>query len=134
MPVRPLLGVPLNKADVWQKSIFERCKRIRPEYSPIVGIEEFEGKTFIVIWCPGGGVRPYSSPKTMGKNEKERVYYIRKSSMSVQPTEDEKKDLFSLANRVPYDDQVNNSAELSDINYTLVKEYLQFRYCIGVQR
>lgn len=70
-------------------------------------------------------IRPYSSPKTMAKDNKERIHYIRKSSNSVEPTDDEEKDLFNLANRVPFDDRVNHKAEMSDLNITLIQNYLK---------
>ena len=124
-PIKPYEGVPLEKVDAWQKDIFEKCKLIRPGYTPIIGLDEFEGKTFIIIWCPGGETRPYSSPKTMAKNDKERCYYIRKGSITAIPNNDELKELFSLANKTPFDDRVNHFAALSDINFTLVKEYLK---------
>lgn len=92
---------------------------------PIVGVETYQNKHFIVIWCPGGETRPYSSPKTMKKDNKERIHYIRKSSNSVEPTDDEEKDLFNLANRVPFDDRVNHKAETSDLNITLIQNYLK---------
>lgn len=125
IPVKPYDGVPLNKVDAWQKDIFEKCRLIRPGYTPIIGKDELDGKMFIVIWCPGGDMRPYSSPKTMAKNDKERCYYIRKGSVTVAPNDDELKELFSLANKTPFDDRVNHFAEISDINYTLVKAYLK---------
>lgn len=80
---------------------------------------------FIVVWCPGGETRPYSSPKTMDKDNKERIHYIRKASNTVEPTDDEEKDLFNLANRVPFDDRVNHKAEMSDLNITLIQNYLK---------
>ena len=92
---------------------------------PIIGVETYQNKHFIVIWCPGGETRPYSSPKTMDKDNKERIHYIRKSSNSVEPTDDEEKDLFNLANRVPFDDRVNHKAEMSDLNITLIQNYLK---------
>ena len=33
--------------------------------------------------------------------------------------------MFALANKTPFDDRVNHVAELSDINYTLIKAYLK---------
>ncbi|MCB6199895.1 putative DNA binding domain-containing protein [Acetatifactor sp. DFI.5.50] len=124
-PVYPLKGVPAEKLDKYQKDIFAKCKLIRPAYMPIIGVETYQNKNFIVIWCPGGETRPYSSPKTMEKNNKERIHYIRKSSNSVEPTDDEEKDLFNLANRVPFDDRVNHKAEISDLNITLIQNYLK---------
>ena len=124
IPQRPLIGVSLDKVDEWQKSIFNKCKMISPDYSPIIDKQEYENKTFLVIWCPGGYGRPYASPKTMAKDDKERIYYIRKGSITAKPSEEEIKDLFSLSNRTPFDDQVNHTAELKDISFPLIKDYL----------
>ena len=63
--------------------------------------------------------------KTMAKDNKERIHYIRKASNSVEPSDEEEKDLFNLANRVPFDDRVNHQAELSDLNITLIRNYLK---------
>lgn len=92
---------------------------------PIIDVETYQDKHFIVIWCSGGETRPYSSPKTMDKDNKERIHYIRKSSNSVEPTDDEEKDMFNLANRVHFDDCVNHKAEMSDLNITLIQNYLK---------
>ena len=124
-PVYPLMGVPTDKLDAYQKSIYAKCKLIRPAYSPIIGFETYQDKKFIVIWCPGGDNRPYSSPKTMARDNKERIHYIRKASNTVEPSDDEEKDLFNLANRVPFDDRVNHQAEMSDLNITLIQNYLK---------
>lgn len=124
-PVYPLMGVPTDKLDAYQKSIYAKCKLIRPTYSPIIGVETYQDKQFIVIWCPGGDNRPYSSPKTMARDNKERIHYIRKASNTVEPSDDEEKDLFNLANRVPFDDRVNHQAEMSDLNITLIQNYLK---------
>lgn len=124
-PVYPLKGVPADKLDTYQKDIFAKCKLIRPAYTPIVGIETYQNKQFIVLWCPGGDSRPYSSPKTMARDNKERIHYIRKASNTVEPSDDEEKDLFNLANRVPFDDRVNHQAEISDLNITLIQNYLR---------
>lgn len=124
-PVYPLKGVPMDKIDAYQKNILEKCKLIRPAYLPIVDVVDYENKKFILLWCPGGDSRPYSAPKTMTKDNKERIHYIRKMSSTVEPSDDEEKDLFNLANRIPFDDRVNHQAEMSDLNVTLIQNYLK---------
>lgn len=124
-PVCPLKGVPADKIDAYQKSILSKCKLLRPAYMPIVEVIDYESKKFIVLWCPGGDNRPYSSPKTMSKDNKERIHYIRKASSTVEPSDDEEKDLFNLANRIPFDDRMNHQAEISDLNITLIQNYLK---------
>ena len=90
-PVYPLQGIPPEKVDGYLKDMLNRCKLIQPEYLPIVEVVDSEGKKFIVIWAPGGSARPYSSPKTMAKDNKERIYYIRKMSSTIAPSEAEKR-------------------------------------------
>jgi len=124
-PVYPLQGVPVEKIDGYLKDMLNKCRRIQPEYMPIVEVADYEGKKFIVVWAPGGNVRPYSSPKTMAKDNKERIYYIRKMSSTIAPSEEEKRDLYNLANRIPFDDRVNHEADLTDLNITLIKSYLK---------
>ncbi|MDO4543390.1 MAG: putative DNA binding domain-containing protein [Clostridia bacterium] len=124
-PLHPLQGVPPEKIDGYLKDMLNKCKRIRPEYMPIVEVADYEGKKFIVIWAPGGSARPYSSPKTMAKDTKERVCYIRKMSSTVSPSEEELRDLYNLANNIPFDDRINHEADLADLNITLIKSYLK---------
>lgn len=124
-PGYPLKGVPAEKIDGYLKDMLNRCKLIQPEYLPIVEVVDYEEKKFIVIWAPGGNSRPYSSPKTMARDGKERVYYIRKMSSTIAPSEAEKRDLYNLANNIPFDDRVNHEAELTDLNITLIQSYLK---------
>ncbi len=120
-----LQGVPPEKIDHYLKDMLNKCKRIQPEYLPIVEVADHDGKKFIIIWAPGGYLRPYSSPRTMSKGEKERIYYIRKMSSTIVPSEEEKRDLYNLANNVPFDDRINHEAELTDLNLTLIQSYLK---------
>ena len=87
-----LKGVPSEKIDGYLKDMLNKCKLIQPEYMPITEVVDYDGKKFIVVWAPGGSVRPYSSPKTMAKGSKDRIYYIRKMASTVAPTEEEKRD------------------------------------------
>ncbi|MCD7746004.1 MAG: putative DNA binding domain-containing protein [Lachnospiraceae bacterium] len=124
-PQYPLKGIDTEKADAYQKDILEKCKLLRPAYLPVAEVTEYQGKQFIILWCPGGDGRPYSAPKTMKKDNRERIHYIRKMSSTVEPSDDELKDLFTLANRIPFDDRINHQAEISDLNITLLQEYLR---------
>lgn len=59
-PVHPLKGVPADKIDGYLKDMLNKCKRIQPEYLPIVEVVDYQDKKFIVVWAPGGYLRPYS--------------------------------------------------------------------------
>ena len=120
-----LVGVPPEKVDAYLKDMLNKCKLIQPSYMPITEVSEYEGKLYIVIWAPGGSVRPYSSPKSIGKQASERIYWIRKMASTIAPTEEEKRDLYQLSNNVPFDDRINHEAELSDLNLPLIQSYLK---------
>ena len=117
--------MPPEKIDGYLKDMLNKCKLIQPEYLPIVEVADYEGKKFIVVWAPGGNSRPYSSPKNMSKDNRERIYYIRKMASSIVPSETEKRDLYNLANNILFDDRVNHEAELADLNITLIQSYLK---------
>lgn len=119
-----LVGVSEAKIDEYLKDMVNKCNLIRPAYMPITEVASHEGKLFIVVWCPGGSTRPYSSPKSMG-SKSERICWIRKMASTVAPSEEEKRDLYSLANNVPFDDRTNHAAELSDLSLPLIKSYLR---------
>lgn len=121
-PVYPLKGVPADKVDGYLKDMLNKCKRIQPEYLPIVEVVDYQDKKFIVVWAPGGYLRPYSSPKSMAKEEEERICYIRKMSSTITPSEEEKRDLYNLANNVPFDDQVNHEADVVDFQNSVIQE------------
>lgn len=121
---RDLVGASLSSLDAWMKDILNKCKLIQPDYMPISEVVEYQGKHFIVLWCPGGSVRPYSSPKSMSKKS-ERVRWVRRLSSTVSPSSEEERDLYTLSNNVPFDDRPNHEADLSDLNPILVKSFLK---------
>ena len=122
---KDLIGVPPESIDSSLKNMLNKCKLIQPEYMPIVDVAELHGKHFIVLWCPGGSVRPYSCPKSLGKDSRERICYIRKMASTIEPSPEELRELYNLANNVPFDDRVNHAANIDDLNITLIKEFLR---------
>ena len=129
-PVLPVKGIPVGQIDAIMKDLLNKCNLIQPHYLPVVAPAEYEGKMLIVIWAAGGDVRPYNSPLTFvyekgkAKPSQERAYFIRKMSSTVRPSQDELNELYSLSNKVPFDDRVNHNAELSDLNVNLIRQYL----------
>lgn len=121
---RKTVGVPPEKVDSWLKDMLNKCKLIQPPYMPITEVSSYEGKTFVVIWAPGGSQRPYSSPKSMG-SKTERVHWIRKVASTIAPSHEEEIDLYNLANNVPFDDRINHEADISDLSLPLIKTYLK---------
>ena len=124
--IKHLTGIPKDRVDSYLKDMLNKCKLIQPSYMPITEIVHQDGKFFIMVWVPGGINRPYSSPKAIGKtHNNERVFWIRKMASTITPTETEKRDLYNLANNVPFDDRINHSADISDLSLPLIKNYLK---------
>ncbi|MDZ7406393.1 MAG: ATP-binding protein [candidate division KSB1 bacterium] len=63
LPVLPPAGLEGQNLDEIQKQIRGNCKRIDPEYQPVISPEVYQGKQILVIWAPGGDVRPYQAPQ-----------------------------------------------------------------------
>ena len=93
-----LKGVPDSKIDAYLKDMLNKCKLIQPSFIPITEVAEYKDKKFIVVWAPGGSVRPYSSPKVVTGGKSERIYWIRKMASTIAPSEEERRELYNLAN------------------------------------
>ena len=78
-----------------------------------------------MVWCPGGYERPYACPKAPDTKNSEKIYYIRKLSSTIEATDTDVKELMSLSHNIPFDDRINPKAEMKDLKYPIIKNYLQ---------
>lgn len=122
LPVLPPVGLEGHNLDEIQKQIRGNCKRLDPEYQPVISPEVYQGKQILVIWVPGGDVRPYQAPKLL--NSSERAYYVRQGSESVEAKGDILTQLMQMTAKVPFDDRRNPSVSLNAISPTLVRNFL----------
>jgi ATP-dependent DNA helicase RecG len=120
-PVFPPVGVPQAQLDKIQKELLQFCHLIHPPYFPILSIEEFQGKTLVVLWAPGGQTRPYKAPKSVTAKDKEYRPYIRRYANTVEAKNGDLRELFSLAATVPFDDRICHRAELDDLQLPLIR-------------
>lgn len=123
-PVLPPQGVSPEEIDRVQKELVNLCNRIRLPYFPQAQSVDCRGKQVLLIWAPAGPARPYEAPTSLAPKAS-YAYYIRRFSSTVQANAQERKELLGLANRVPFDDQINPKARLSALNLTLIQAYLQ---------
>lgn len=100
------------------------CSFLKPIYTPIVSLENYQSKNILVIWVPGGQTRPYAAPATLGK-DKEYKYYIRKASTTVIAKNEELKELLALTATIPFDDRINHHATLEDFKLPLIQSFLK---------
>lgn len=123
-PILPPVGLAQNQLDTIQKKLLELGHKISPSYFPIAQPYLLQERHILVIWCPAGDNRPYEAPESLTKGA-QRFPYIRITSNSVRATGDNLRRLQELAARIPFDDRVNNRANLDDLDLGLIREYLQ---------
>ena len=123
-PIRPVKGVSLNDFEPIGKEMVGLDNLINPVYHPKTSIEEIDGKTVFVIWCPAGLERPYEVPDDVTVKDKKYNYRVRYNSSSIVPKGQMKTVLLDLARNIPFDDRPNMTASIYDISQTLVRDFL----------
>ena len=123
--IRPVTGLQESQIDAIQKDILRNCKFLKPVYLPETQPVKLDGKWLLLVWCPGGYERPYQCPKKPSAKNSEKIYYIRKMASTIEATELDVKELVALAHNIPFDDRINHKAELKDLKYPLLRNYLQ---------
>ena len=123
--VRPVAGLKESQLDSIQKDILRNCKFLKPAYLPETQPVKLDGKWLLLMWCPGGYERPYQCPKKPSIKNSEKIYYIRKLASTIEATDLDVKELIALSHNIPFDDRINHKAEIKDLKYPLVRNYLQ---------
>jgi ATP-dependent DNA helicase RecG len=124
IPQFPPEGVPLGRLDRIQGELTGICYKIQPNFLPISQPFEEEGKHILVIWCPAGDMRPYSCPSTLGDDAR-RQYYIRSGSRTIVAQGSNQTRLIELTAKVPFDDRINQQADIKHLELGLIREFLQ---------
>lgn len=123
-PVFPPRGLEQNQLDPIQAEITNLAHRLTPNYFPITKPYVLEGKLILVLWCPAGDNRPYTSPTTLGERA-QRQSYIRVNSQTIIARDDNLRRLQELAARIPFDDRINNRATIDELDLGIIRAYLQ---------
>lgn len=123
-PVLPPKGLEPEQVDAIQKKLLDLAHKIRPAYHAIAVPATVQGKLILVIWVPGGDLRPYKAPVSLAKDNKEYVYYIRRHANSVEAKGPDEQELIALANKVPFDDRVNQRAPVGALQPNLIQSFL----------
>ena len=124
-PVFPPAGIALGELDKIQQALLQYCHAIEPRYFPVLSVEEFVGKTLLVLWAPAGMRRPYKAPKSVIAKHREYGYYIRRYASTIEAQGEDERDLLSLSGNVPFDDRFNREATVNDLSPRLMIEYLR---------
>ena len=123
--IRPVEGVPTEKIDGIFQEMVGYNNKISPYYMPRTSVEEVDGKSVLVIWCPAGINRPYSIPENVtAKSMTKEYFYVRSGTSSIIAKGEVLDELRELASRVPFDERGNPDIRLEDISTLLLREYL----------
>ncbi|MCD6375524.1 MAG: putative DNA binding domain-containing protein, partial [Caldisericaceae bacterium] len=123
-PVLPPAGIKISEIDKIQKELNALCRKIIPNYFPLVEPVDYRGKKILILWCPGGSVRPYKCPDSLSEKKPRYFYFIRRYSLTVKPTIEEEKELISMSNQIPFDDRVNHRHKISDFDLSAIRTFL----------
>ena len=126
-PVLPPCGVDLRKVDGMQKELVHLCNLIQPVVNVLSEPVEVMGKMVLIIWVPGGEIRPYKAPLHLGNErlKQGKVYYVRQGSVTRQANQEEEQVLMRLCNKVPFDDRICQQASLDDLSLFYIRDFLQ---------
>lgn len=124
LPQSPPKGLSVAEADRAQRKLLELGHQMQPNYHPICEPVEFQDKLVLVVWVPGGEMRPYKAPLSLAKGKQEMGYFIRLHANTIQAKGELEQELLRLSNRVPFDDRQNQQAPVSDLKHGLIHGFL----------
>lgn len=124
-PIRPVKGFNPDDFETVQKEMIGFCNQIQPTYFPTLSLEEIDGKHVLAIWVSAGTNRPYKVPDDVLAKTKIYHYRIRQYSSTIIPNQEQELELIQLTAKIPFDDRVNQQAEVSDLSFALMREHLE---------
>jgi ATP-dependent DNA helicase RecG len=64
------MGLADNQLDEIQQELLAACQLVQLAYFPMLNVELAEGRKLIVLWAPGGQIRPYKAPASVIAKQK----------------------------------------------------------------
>lgn len=124
LPLLPPCGLESFNLDEIQKQIRGNCRKIDPEYQPVLAPEVYQGKQILVVWAPAGDIRPYQAPASVTGKASDRKYYVRQGAETIDAKGEILTQLLNLTAKVPFDDRRNLAYTTDVLSPTLVRNYL----------
>lgn len=123
---RPVVGIPTEQLDKIQQQIVGFNNFFAPYYLPRVSVEDIDGRNVVVIWAPVGVNRPYSiRVDVTNSHDKREAFYVRTGTSTIVAKGEVLNELQEMATRVPFDSRGNTEITAEDIDYVLLRDYLQ---------
>ena len=125
-PLLPPRGIDPARVDAVQNELLRLGQSaILPHYHPLTGVYEVEGRTILVLWAPGGEMRPYKARVSLGSRGTDWAYYVRRHSSTVRVRGADERELLSLAATVPFDDRYHQATSLDGLSPRLIEQFLR---------
>ncbi|HSV88583.1 MAG TPA: KTSC domain-containing protein, partial [Bacteroidales bacterium] len=123
----PPIGLHVQELDAIQKKLIELGHKLSPNYVPVFQPYLINEKHILVVFAPAGDNRPYKAPISLSEKSTERAMYIKRGSKTVKVKDgsDDERRLIELTARIPFDDRINQTASLDDLNLRLIQSYLK---------
>jgi ATP-dependent DNA helicase RecG len=121
LPPVGLAGLDLERL---QKEVRGACKRIVPDYTPILFPVQYEGVPLLVIWAPAGDTRPYQAPEDLNVSGSPLQFWIRRGPETIKAQGEDLRQLMAMTAKVPFDDRRSLEARIEDISPFLVRRFL----------
>jgi len=113
--------------DAIQKKLIELSHKLIPVYIPVFQPYLMNERHILVVFAPAGDNRPYKAPISLSEKSTERAMFIKRGSKTVKVKygSDDERRLIELTARIPFDDRINQTASLDDLNLRLIQNYLK---------
>ncbi|WP_197037195.1 KTSC domain-containing protein [Flavobacterium sp. ZB4P23] len=123
----PPIGLQVQELDAIQKKLIELAHKLSPVYIPVFQPYLINEIHILVVFAPAGDNRPYKAPISLSEKRTERAMYIKRGSKTVKVKDgsDDERRLIELTARIPFDDRINQTAKLNDLNLRLIQNYLK---------
>ncbi|WP_445957700.1 KTSC domain-containing protein [Yeosuana sp.] len=123
----PPIGLHVQELDAIQKKLIELSHKLIPVYIPVFQPYLINGKHILVVFSPAGDNRPYKAPISLSEKRTERAMFIKRGSKTIKVKDgsDDERRLIELTARIPFDDRINQTASLDDLNLRLIQNYLK---------
>ena len=122
--VLPPQGLSESDLEAAQRWIRGNCNRLDPPYMPILSPEFRDGRLILVVWAPASEMRPHREPGT--KANRSPRFWLRIGSETVDAEQRGPllHQFLQQTTRTPWDDRRASEAQLDDLRYSAVREYL----------
>ena len=123
----PPIGLQVQELDSIQKKLIELSHKLSPVYVPVFQPYLMNRRHILVVFAPAGDNRPYKAPISLSEKRSERAMYIKRGSktVKVKDSSDDERRLIELTARIPFDDRINQTVTLDDLNLRLIQNHLR---------